>query len=86
VAPEDERVLTITQAYEAAYRFVWQYAEREPESESLALMLVAMQPTSDRAHTNDPASWEDWLRCVQQTLDGAPLPRFSATDGPGVLG
>ena len=72
----DEAPLTATQAYEAAYRFVWQYYEREPASESLALMLVAMEPASDAARTNDPASWEDWQRCVRETLAGAEVPRF----------
>jgi hypothetical protein len=69
-------LLTIEQAYEAAFRFVWQYYEREPSSESLALMLVAMQPASDSAKTNDPASWSDWERCVDETLRSAALPGF----------
>ncbi len=70
--------LTQAQAYEAAYRFVWQYNEREsaPDEASLELMVVAMEPVEDYAKTNDPASWSDWLKCVRDTLDGAPLPRF----------
>ena len=68
--------LTVGQAYEAAYRFVWQYYEREPLSESLALLLVAMEPVRDHARTSDPASWPDWQRCVADTVDGAPVPRF----------
>ena len=79
---QDEPLLTPAQAYEAAYRFVWQYAEREPTSESLQLMLVAMEPTADWACTDDPASWQDWLRCVRQTVDGTPVPRFPTTSGP----
>jgi hypothetical protein len=47
------RTFTIDQADEAAYRFVWQYYEREVSSESLALMLVAMKPVTDRARTSD---------------------------------
>jgi hypothetical protein len=56
----DERTepsLTTSGAYEAAYRFVWQYYEREPSSESLALFVVAMEPVDAVAKTNDPASW-----------------------------
>lgn len=74
ISPEPK--LTIEQAYEAAFRFVWQYYQREVSSESLALMLVAMEPLSDHAKTNDPASWPDWERCVTATLTGEPLPGF----------
>ena len=72
---QGELALTSAQAYEAAYRFVWQYAAREPGSESLLLMLVAMEPTPDREQTNDPASWDDWRRCVRDTVAETPLPR-----------
>lgn len=68
--------MTPEQAYEAAYRFVWQYAEREPDSDALQLMLVAMEPVGDQARTNDPASWEDWLACVEETRSGRTVPRF----------
>lgn len=75
----EEQHLTVADAYEAAYRFVWQYAEREPASESLQLLLVAMEPTSDGPRTSDPASWADWLRCVDDVTRGAPLPGFPRT-------
>jgi len=73
-----DRTLTGAQAYEAAYRFVWQYRERErkPGPESLDLMLVHMEPVADYAKTNDPAAWSDWEKCVEETLRGEPLPRF----------
>jgi hypothetical protein len=65
--------LTVYQAYEAAYRFVAQYCGREPV-EPLILMMVNMEPNGEHYVTDDPAQWEDWQRCVAQTLDGAPLP------------
>lgn len=70
--------LTQDQAYEAAYRFVWQYMQREPDPDAVSLqeMLVALEPAADQYRTGDPASWEDWLECVRDTLDGVPLPRF----------
>lgn len=73
-----EAELTAAQAYEAAYRFVAQYRERErePGPDSLDLMLVHMEPVEDDARTNDPAAWDDWRRCVEQTLRGDPLPRL----------
>ncbi len=72
----DAPTLTTEQAYEAAFRFVAQYFGREPDSESLMLMLVAMEPVTDNARTNDPASWSDWLKCVADTLADEPLPRL----------
>jgi hypothetical protein len=68
--------LTERQAYEAAYRFVAQYYDRERIAPFM-LMLVAMEPQADQCATNDPASWADWQRCVRETLGGAPLPRLA---------
>ena len=75
---DDDVKLTQAQAYEAAYRLVWQYMDREPDPDAVSLqeMLVALEPTADQYRSNDPASWADWLRCVRDTLDGMPLPRF----------
>jgi hypothetical protein len=61
--------LTPVQAYEAAYRFVAQYYERE-RIVPFMLMLTAMPPTADRERTNDPVAWRDWLNCVNETLAG----------------
>jgi hypothetical protein len=76
---DTERVLTEAQAYEAAFRFVFQYRDRErkPGPESLDLMLVAMEPVADDARTSDPAAWSDWQRCVEETLRGDALPGFN---------
>ena len=71
-----DEALTTRQAYEAAYRFVAQYYDRE-RIEPFLLMLVAMEPVADHALTNDPASWEDWQECVRRTLAGEPLPELS---------
>jgi hypothetical protein len=79
-ADVSDLVLTYRQAYETAYRFIWQYAQREPV-DPLLLMLVAMEPVGTEA-TNDPASWPDWLACVEETVVGVPLPRFPRTDHP----
>jgi hypothetical protein len=77
VANEDLQ-LTQAQAYEAAYRLIWQYMEREPDPDAVSLqeMLVSLEPTNDPARASDPAAWSDWLGCVHDTLDGLPLPRF----------
>lgn len=71
---DHERLLTVKEAYEAAYRFVSQYRDRDRESESLQLMLVSMEPVDDYAMSADPASWEDWLTCVND-VGKQPRPR-----------
>ncbi|CAN5581223.1 hypothetical protein BH11ACT8_BH11ACT8_23230 [soil metagenome] len=71
---DQEPLLTVSQAYEAAYRFVSQYFDRERSSEALQPMLVSMEPVDDHARTNDPASWQDWLGCVD-AVGKAPLPK-----------
>jgi hypothetical protein len=67
-----EQRLTEEQALEAAFRFVLQYRLREkrPRPESLDLMLVHMHPTESA----DAAAADDWHRCVEQTLNGEPIP------------
>jgi hypothetical protein len=69
--------LTVEQAYEAAFRFVAQYYQRE-RIVPFMLMLTSMTPTADRERTNDPAAWHDWLQCVEETLARNPLPELSA--------
>jgi hypothetical protein len=76
---ETAKTLSVSQAYEAAYRFVWQYAQRVPDSAALELMLVAMEPVADYARTNDPASWADWAVSVEDVHAGRPVPRFPRT-------
>jgi hypothetical protein len=77
--PLRERSLTIVEAYDAAERFVAQYYDREPV-EPLFRLLLNMSLTSTDCYpprTTDPASWSDWERCVQEMLDGEPLPEWS---------
>jgi hypothetical protein len=78
---DDRTVLSVAQAYEAAFRFVWQYRQRErrPGSESLDLMLIHMEPAADTYRTSDPAAWADWQHCVEETLRGDELPGFERT-------
>jgi hypothetical protein len=78
---DDDVLLTHAQAYEAAYRFVWQYMDREPDPDGVSLqeMLANLEPTADEYRTSDPASWTDWLKCVSDTVEGVPLPRLSST-------
>jgi hypothetical protein len=70
--------LSTEQAHEAAYRLVARYYDYERIPPILQL-LAALRGTGDERSSNDggwavSAVWED---CVQETLDGAPLPELS---------
>jgi hypothetical protein len=70
--------LSTRQAHEAAYRLVARYYDYERIPPILQL-LDALWGTGDGPASNDrgwavSAVWED---CVQETLDGAPLPELS---------
>ena len=69
--------LSPQQAHEAAYRLVASYYdyERIPAILQLldALWGIDDQPTSNERAWAVSAVWED---CVQETLDGAPLPEL----------
>jgi hypothetical protein len=64
--------LSSQQAHEAAYRFVARYYDYE----RIAPLLRMLQDIAWRH--DDPDSnreaWASWQVCVQETLDGAPLP------------
>lgn len=72
-----EPELSTVQAYEAAYRFIARYYERE-QIIPIFLMLQSMgwERTHDR--TNDPASWPDWQEAVRETVEGEVLPELTA--------
>ena len=85
--PAGQPVLTVKQAYEAMYRFVARYYDRERIA-PLFLMLVSMgesgvgadQELDDRHLTNDPAAWADWEECVVATVNGNAWPEPSPPD------
>jgi hypothetical protein len=76
--PSDDR-LSKEQAFEAAYRFVAQYYDRE-RIEPFFLMLVSMGWEGTQDMTNDPATWEEWKECVRQTVAGDPLPELTSPE------
>jgi hypothetical protein len=64
--------LSSRQAHEAAYRFVARYYDYQ-RTVAILRLLEAISWTDDHPDSNGPA-WAVWQRCVQETLDGAPLP------------
>jgi hypothetical protein len=77
---DDEPHSTMVDAYNAAYRFIADYHARDgSQSEALSHMLLvymAITRSESSVSTSDPAAWHDWKRCVQEELDGAPLPEI----------
>lgn len=69
---ESEPLLTLDEAYRAAYHFVLQYYEREPIVPFM-LMLADMRLEGER-QTSDPAHWYDWLASVEKARAGEALP------------
>ena len=67
--------LTSQQAHEAAYRMVARYYDYE-RIVPIRRLLEAISWTDDRPDPNGGAwaVWAVWQACVQDTLDGAPLP------------
>jgi hypothetical protein len=78
----DEPMLTLDEAYRAAFHFIKQYYEREPIT-PFVLMLHSMTPWAENGNlrqTSDPATWHDWMSSVNAALASEELPDIS---GPG---
>lgn len=71
-----EPMLTLDQAYRAAYHFIYQYYLREP-IDPFMFMLASMLPSNGDGplrQTSDPATWHDWMTSVQAALASEELP------------
>lgn len=73
---DEEPVLTLEEAYRAAYYFVLQYYGRERITPFM-LMLSSMK-LEGKQQTSDPAHWNDWLASVQKALASPALPEPDA--------
>jgi hypothetical protein len=77
VGDDPERLLTVEEAYRAAYHFINQYYARERITPFM-LMLSNMGPWSaerpELRVTSDPATWSDWLTSVEKALASPDLP------------
>jgi hypothetical protein len=71
-----EPTLTLDQAYRATYHFIHQYYLREP-IDPFMLMLSSMGPWNEDGplrQTDDPATWNDWMKSVRAALASDTLP------------
>jgi hypothetical protein len=73
----DEHLLTVDQAYLAAYEFIRQFYERDSRKpESMFHLLSWMQLEQPRM-SSDPAQWNDWLASVGAAISLSPDEQFS---------
>jgi hypothetical protein len=72
-------LLSARQAHEAAYRFVARYYDYE-RSASILRLLEAISSPGDHPNPEDE-TWVPWRQCIQETLDGAPLPELPSPWG-----
>lgn len=78
----EDRLLTVDEAYRAAFHFVLQYYKREPIVPFL-LLLHSMTPWlqgDDPRSTSDPATWGDWLASVEAACSSDVLPPLEAPE------
>jgi hypothetical protein len=68
---DEDAAVTPQQAREAAYRFIARYYDHERVAPILRV-LEAISSTGDPPEAD--GSWAEWLTCIRETLDGAPLP------------
>jgi hypothetical protein len=70
-----EPLLTIDEAYRAAWRFIAQYATREPvESARRFRLLLGNMELDGPRQTCEPAAWHDWVASVDGALASTALP------------
>ena len=67
-------MLRSDEAYEAAYRFVARYYDYTRTTPILKLLEAFSATTEHPAFSQEPSLV--WKACVEETLDGAPLPEL----------
>lgn len=74
IETSQRELLSARQAHEAAYRFVARYYDYERSTSILRLLEAISSPSDHPSTDDDDETWAPWRQCVQETLDGAPLP------------
>ena len=73
----DSQLLTVDQAYLAAYQFIRQFYERDGRKpDSMFLLLLWMQLDAPRM-SMDPAQWHDWIASIEKALELGDSSAFS---------
>jgi hypothetical protein len=74
----DDQVLTVDQAYLAAYEFIRQFYERDSRKPESMFHLLSWMRLEQPRMSSDPAQWDDWLASVGSAISGGSEERFSA--------
>ena len=81
-ADPNEPLLTVDQAYLAAYQFIRQFYERDGgKPESMFLPMSWMELERPR-QSYDPAQWSDWMKSVDRALKLNPEEQFAEPVSP----
>jgi hypothetical protein len=69
---DEDPCISEEQAREAAYRFVARYYDNERVA-PIRRLLGALSLADDHPQASHDG-WATWQACIQETVDGAPLP------------
>ncbi|HEY3548014.1 MAG TPA: hypothetical protein VGK17_18230 [Propionicimonas sp.] len=74
----EEPLLTVDEAFRAAFHFINQYYKREPIVPFVLLLhsMTPWTPGGDPRQTSDPATWHDWMGSVRAARASEQLPDF----------
>ena len=78
----DEQLLTVDQAYLAAYQFIRHFYERDGRRPESMFFLLSWMELEHPRTASDPAQWEDWLKSVAEALSLRPDEQFSEPLSP----
>src|SRR3954451_12346824 len=58
---------TLDETYRATFHFIHAYDKREPIDPFLPLMvsMIPWTPGGDPRQTDDPATWDDWIKSIK---------------------
>jgi hypothetical protein len=73
----DNQVLTVDQAYLAAYEFIRQFYERDSRKPVSMFHLLSWMQMEQPRESSDPAQWYDWLTSVGTAISQGSDEQFS---------
>lgn len=78
----DDQLLTVDQAYVAAYGFVRQFYERDGRKPESMFHLLRWMKLERPRQSDDPAQWFDWVASVERALAPSAEERCSEPISP----
>jgi hypothetical protein len=78
----NEQLLTVDQAYLAAYQFIRQFYERDGRKPKTMFLLMSWMEMEHPRQSDDPAQWSDWMKSVDRALKLTPEEQFAEPISP----